>query len=263
MRPSWGIRPHPVRLHVDIGRAVADGLLDDGVGDPDDGGLIRDLRRLGRLLVHRRRAAGAVLLDRFGERAAHHTAVAFAACRRRRDRAGRAAAVARAGVILPERLLDMVLQRKNGLDLQPAGGAEVIQRDHVRRVGRRDREHPVVLGDGDHLVANGELRRHDVHGALVHVEAHQVGDEAQAHRRGFRLQHVPFRGHFQIHQYLGKVAARRALMLPRLLQLLRREHPLLDQQLPHVSFCHHHSEIPPDAPGASVFASLLRALTYR
>ena len=117
------------RLDVDVGRAVADGLGDEQVDELDDRRVLDelgDVREIG-LVVG---LVGRGLHDRVDF--AVDAEEAF------------------------DRLVDLARGRDDGADLGAGEGADVVDREHVRRVGHRDDELAVLPTDRDRLVAAGE-----------------------------------------------------------------------------------------------------------
>ena len=57
--------------------------------------------------------------------------------------------------------------RDDRLHLASGDGPDVVEREHVRRVGHRDDELPVLPADRDGLVAAGDGLAHEAHGRRV------------------------------------------------------------------------------------------------
>ena len=107
---------------------------------------------------------------------------------------------------------------------------EVVEREHVGRVGDRDAQHAVLLLDRDGAVAAGDLLGDALGDDLVdrrRVEVH----ERHAEALGEDLRRVDRGDELELDQDLAEPAAGAALHVERLRELLVGDHPVLDEQV--------------------------------
>jgi hypothetical protein len=153
-----------VRLHVDVGGAIADGLVHQQVDELDDRGVFDDLGEAGEV---------GVVVGLVGR--GLHDLVDLA--------------------VDPEepldRLDDLARGGDDGADLGAGEGADVVDCEDVRRVGHRDDELAVLPSDRDGLVAARERLGDDggdgpVDGAVVQVDELEADlARERAHELGF------------------------------------------------------------------------------
>ncbi len=122
-----------LRLDVDVGGAVSDGLLDDVVHELD-----------GRRLALNRRESGEILI---GDLIRAEEQVRFLGLR--------------LAIVLLDGRENVVLGRDRRLDVVARDDAQVVERENVLGVGHRDDELVVANLDRHENVAASELLRHE------------------------------------------------------------------------------------------------------
>jgi hypothetical protein len=154
--------PHPdvalLRLDVDVGGAAVQGLVHDGVDQPDHRRVVDvpDLLEVLVLLL-----AGLEALD-VGERA---------------EGVRHPAARPRAAVVAVDRLLHVGGGRHRRADRGELGRqADVVERQHVGRVGQGDRQHVVGQGDRHRLVPHRHVAGEHGQGLLGDRQAPEVDE---------------------------------------------------------------------------------------
>ena len=186
---------------MDVGRALVGGLADHRVDEPDDRRVLgvgdEEVRRLVVLEV-----------GRVVDPALH--------ARPRPDAVGGLEQLRRVG--------------DDRDDLAVGDHLEVVEREHVGRVGDRDAQHAVLLLDRDRAVAARDLLGDALGDDLVdrrRVEVH----ERHAEPLGEDLGRVDRGDELELDQDLAEPAAGAALDVERLGELLVGDHPVLDEQV--------------------------------
>jgi hypothetical protein len=116
----------------------------------------------------------------------------------------------------------------------PGQHAQVVDGEHVGRVAHRDREDPVLLAQGDGLMADGDLPRQEPGDLVGDAEQPLQVDEGQLELVGQRLRDLCLVGQAEGDDHLAELAP-----LPlvgrlggeRLLQRPGAEHARVDQHL--------------------------------
>ena len=122
-----------VGLEVDVGGALGDRLAEDAVDELDDGGVLGRLAQLDQLrLVDALLLLG--LVDRLADRALKR-------------------------VEAPDQRVDVLLGGHRDAAVEPGRHLDVVERQHVRRVGHREQQRLLVrVADGQRLVAARRAR---------------------------------------------------------------------------------------------------------
>ena len=148
------------RLDVDVGRAVGDGLRDQQVDELDDRRVLDDLADVREVVA---------VVELVGGLLRHRVDFAVEA------------------VEAVDRVLQLTRGRDDGEDVRAGERADVVDREHVRRVAHRDDEPAVVVpADRQRLVLAGEVlgdeagdRRVDrALGEVDELEADLLGERA-------------------------------------------------------------------------------------
>ena len=204
-----------LRLDVDVGGAAVQGLAHDGVDQPDHRRVV-DVADLLEVLVLV--LGGLQALD-----------VLEGA-----EGVGDPAAGAGAAVVAVDRLLQVGGGRHRGADRAQLGRqADVVQRQHVGRVGQGDGEHVVGQGDRHRHVPHGDVAGQHRQGLVGDRQAAEV-DERQPELVGEGAGDLHLVGEAQLGDDLPEPAppARVLPLRPQgMLELVAREHAAVDQHL--------------------------------
>ena len=139
------------------------------------------------------------------------------------DRAGRAVNAA-------ERLVDAALGGDHRDDLELRARAQVVERQHVHRVGHRHEELVAELRDGHELVGLGHVLGHEVHHRLGHAHLGQV-DRRLVQAAAHGDHHVLLGDELVVRQQLEQPAALFLLQFLGFLELAGQQQAVFDQDV--------------------------------
>ena len=201
-----------LRLDVDVGGAVGDGLLDDVVDELDRRRFDVDVGELVEFLVGTApRADEHVLSSVLGDL-----------------------------VVLLDGREDVVLRRDRRLDLAAGDDPEVVEREDVLRVGHRDHEHVVAQLDRHESVARREFLGHDDNGGRLGLALGEI-DVLDADLLRHDRQDRALSGVAEIDQNATERAARGTVHLESVVELFlgddARSHQKLAEPCPASATC--------------------------
>ncbi len=208
-------------LDVDVGGAVGDRLLDDVVDELDRGRFRADLGELGQVVLGK-----AVRADEgVGVRVLGDTV-------ERLDGAD-----------------DVVLGRDRGLDVEAGDDAQVVEGEHVLRVGHRHEQRVVGDRDRHERVAHGELARNrgnsgHLRGALAEVDV--LDADLARHDR----EHGTLGGIAEVDEHAAERASGGTVHLQRVVELRLAHHAGPHEQLAQPLTCLRHLRRPCSQRGA-------------
>jgi hypothetical protein len=203
-----------VRLDVDVGGVVAGGAAEHVVDDLDHGRIVGLGPQL--LDIHRLLGGGAEP-DGEPEVLAKRLVDTF-----RRDHAA-------IGPV--DRLLDRAAWADAEVDLQPGGAAEVVDGDHVERVGGGDDEATSVALGGDHPVLPRDLLGNELDHVQVEAGELLAGDRLLAELRAEVFEQHLLVDEVHLDEDLPEALPGLALALERRGHLLVGEDAVLHQHL--------------------------------
>lgn len=200
---------------MDVARPILDRLHNDGVGELDHRGFLAGRR--GRVLIQ----AVDLVLDDLGVFLGLLLGLLL----------GLGHDFLQAGALgfeIVELVDDRLLGGDHRNDLKPRQALDVIQRQHVQRVGHGQKQLVVQPGDRDHFVRFGRVFLHQV------GHFHRDGNALQIHRR--HVEHAPH-GDNHVHvlhelllgKQLQQAGAFLLLQFEQLFHLLGRKKTVLDQ----------------------------------
>ena len=131
---------------------------------------------------------------------------------------------------LLDRAFDVAGGRDQRLDVAVRDRADVVERVDVRRVGHRHEQLAVAFADGDRAVPAGERFGEQRRGGGIDRVFGEV-DEFEADLFGERPDEVALLDHAHVDQHAADRLGRAPVFLERLLELFRRDHAQLDQDL--------------------------------
>ena len=129
-----------------------------------------------------------------------------------------------------ERLENRALGGDHRDDLELGALPQIVEREHVQRIGHRDEELVPQAADGRELVGPGHVLGHQVEHLLGHADAREI-DRRRIQAAAHRDHHVLLGDVVAVGQNLQQAAALLLLDFRRLVELAGKEEPILDEDI--------------------------------